>query len=502
MRASRACQAARWRGPRRWRRRHRAEARDRDASGPSTEAMASPRKGAPLWKAMTTETVGVSAADVIGKGGSARIWGRRLSDGARPGHHPAAVIPAAASAAQGFSAPQREWAGNRRPPSPLRPVPPSRRIWPGIWHAMTVPKGTHRRNGMAQRPPSCRASARAPVARPAGAHGAGGVLRGIRRARRQALVPLGRVVERAVDELRLVARAARVAGGLLTLEVRATADGLICGEVQSVGDYGYGTYEIRLRTGRGSGLNAAFFTYIGPVHDRAHHEIDIELLLRDTARPSLSTPSSKRCRSMAGRPSVCRCRATRPSISYAFTWRPDGITWFVDGGARAPHRTRRAAASAAAEDLRKPLEQRQFSRLDGALRRRRPCRRNCGSTGSPSRRSGRPASSRTPSPARRIEDDPGHGAIRTVQRAGARPAPRHARRPRSRRWRWSRSSARSRRWSSWPADWRRWRCARARRCSTSWNIRWLMVLPALCMASVLWSEAPGATLRAGHPADA
>jgi exopolysaccharide production protein ExoQ len=27
--------------------------------------------------------------------------------------------------------------------------------------------------------------------------------------------------------------------------------------------------------------------------------------------------------------------------------------------------------------------------------------------------------------------------------------------------------------------------------------RWLMVLPALCMASVLWSEAPSTTLRAG-----
>jgi hypothetical protein len=27
--------------------------------------------------------------------------------------------------------------------------------------------------------------------------------------------------------------------------------------------------------------------------------------------------------------------------------------------------------------------------------------------------------------------------------------------------------------------------------------RWLLLLPAVCMASVLWSEAPGASLRAG-----
>jgi endo-1,3-1,4-beta-glycanase ExoK len=120
-----------------------------------------------------------------------------------------------------------------------------------------------------------------------------------------------------------------VAGGLLTLEVRDTSDGLICGEVQSVGDYGYGTYEIRMRTGRGSGLNAAFFTYIGPVHGRAHHEIDIELLLRDTKAVTFNS-------FVDGVP-VNGGAVGLPVPSdgafhhYAFTWRPDGITWVVDG---------------------------------------------------------------------------------------------------------------------------------------------------------------------------
>jgi endo-1,3-1,4-beta-glycanase ExoK len=56
-----------------------------------------------------------------------------------------------------------------------------------------------------------------------------------------------------------------------------------CGEIQTRLAYGYGTYEARLKTPGGSGLNGAFFTYIGPQQGKPHDEIDFEVLLKDTS---------------------------------------------------------------------------------------------------------------------------------------------------------------------------------------------------------------------------
>jgi endo-1,3-1,4-beta-glycanase ExoK len=129
--------------------------------------------------------------------------------------------------------------------------------------------------------------------------------------------------------------AARVSGGVLVLEVRATDAGLICGELQTTAVYGYGTYEVRMRTGAGSGLNAAFFTYIGPVHDRAHHEIDIEVLLRNPGAVTFNTFFDGA--PFSGAEAALGTPSDAEFTSYAFTWAPDGISWFVNG---APvHRT-------------------------------------------------------------------------------------------------------------------------------------------------------------------
>lgn len=123
--------------------------------------------------------------------------------------------------------------------------------------------------------------------------------------------------------------AVRVADGHLRLHARRTAPGIICGEVQSRAEHGYGTYEVRLRSGRGSGLNAAFFTYVGPVHGRDHHEIDIEILTRDTGAVTFNTYVAGAAQSGG------RAPLAPPSDAgfrtYAFDWRPDGIAWFVDG---------------------------------------------------------------------------------------------------------------------------------------------------------------------------
>lgn len=54
-----------------------------------------------------------------------------------------------------------------------------------------------------------------------------------------------------------------------------------CGEIQTRTAFGYGTFEARLKTPIGSGLNAAFFTYIGPQQGKPHDEVDFEVLLKD-----------------------------------------------------------------------------------------------------------------------------------------------------------------------------------------------------------------------------
>ncbi len=129
--------------------------------------------------------------------------------------------------------------------------------------------------------------------------------------------------------------AVRVEDGHLILEISEGADGLQCGEIQSRSEFGYGTFEVRMRTGAGSGLNAAFFTYIGPVHDRTHEEIDVEILLRDPETVTFNSfvdgvPHN-------GGTAPLTARSDDAFHSYAMHWTPDGITWFVDG--RQVHQT-------------------------------------------------------------------------------------------------------------------------------------------------------------------
>jgi endo-1,3-1,4-beta-glycanase ExoK len=123
-----------------------------------------------------------------------------------------------------------------------------------------------------------------------------------------------------------------VKDGMLTLGFAKRANekrDYTCGEIQSRHVYGYGTYEARFRTSTGSGLNAAFFTYIGPHHDKPHDEIDFEVLTRDTTAVSLNTY-------VGGAPeNGKRVPLPQPAnvgfITYSFVWNEDGIRWFVDG---------------------------------------------------------------------------------------------------------------------------------------------------------------------------
>jgi endo-1,3-1,4-beta-glycanase ExoK len=127
-------------------------------------------------------------------------------------------------------------------------------------------------------------------------------------------------------------RAVNVADGILRLSFLPKEWGMathLCGEIQTKAIYHHGTYEARIRTAKGSGLNAAFFTYIGPVHKAPHDEIDFEVLTRDTGRVSLNTYVN-------GEPQNGTTVPVNPPTdqgfhTYAFKWQPDSIRWFVDG---------------------------------------------------------------------------------------------------------------------------------------------------------------------------
>ncbi|MGL4237190.1 family 16 glycosylhydrolase [Tabrizicola sp.] len=128
-------------------------------------------------------------------------------------------------------------------------------------------------------------------------------------------------------------RAIDVVDGILKLSFLPGGEGMskkhFCGEIQSNAIYHHGTYEARIRTAKGSGLNAAFFTYIGPVHKQPHDEIDFEVLTRDTGSVSLNT-------FVDGKPQNGTTVPVDPPTDqdfhiFSFTWGPNDIRWFIDG---------------------------------------------------------------------------------------------------------------------------------------------------------------------------
>ena len=102
-----------------------------------------------------------------------------------------------------------------------------------------------------------------------------------------------------------------------------------CAEINTHDRFGYGTFEASLKTGTGSGMNAAFFTYIGPIHKSPHHEIDFEILTRDPSRVGLNTYVNGEPQN--GKTVEVPSGANSDFTHYAFVWEPDRIRWYVDG---------------------------------------------------------------------------------------------------------------------------------------------------------------------------
>jgi len=107
-----------------------------------------------------------------------------------------------------------------------------------------------------------------------------------------------------------------------------------CGELQTRKAYGHGTYEARLKTPTGSGLNAAFFTYIGSEQSKPHDEIDFEILLRDTGKVDTTTfvnGKSGDGKVGSGQSVPLPHASSSDFITYAFTWEQNRLRFYIDG---------------------------------------------------------------------------------------------------------------------------------------------------------------------------
>ena len=130
---------------------------------------------------------------------------------------------------------------------------------------------------------------------------------------------------------------AKVAGGQLNVGFAPKPKGdrqYRCGEIQTKTAYGYGTYETRMKTPAGSGLNAAFFTYIGPQQSKPHDEIDFEVLLANTAQVDTTTfvkGKSGDGTTGSGQSHPLPGPSDADFITYAFTWEKDRIRFYIDG---------------------------------------------------------------------------------------------------------------------------------------------------------------------------
>ncbi|MGV8855787.1 MAG: family 16 glycosylhydrolase [Devosia sp.] len=130
---------------------------------------------------------------------------------------------------------------------------------------------------------------------------------------------------------------ARVADGQLHIGFAPLPKGdrqYRCGEIQTRTAFGFGTFEARMKTPSGSGLNAAFFSYIGAEQSKPHDEIDYEVLLRNTAQVDTTTfvnGKSGDGKVGSGQSLVLPGPSDGDFITYAFTWEPDRIRFYIDG---------------------------------------------------------------------------------------------------------------------------------------------------------------------------
>jgi endo-1,3-1,4-beta-glycanase ExoK len=116
----------------------------------------------------------------------------------------------------------------------------------------------------------------------------------------------------------------------LTLEQRQTKDrAYVCGEVQTKARFGYGTYEVRMKTATGPGLNSAFFSYIGPTDKKPWDEIDFEVLGKNSSQVQVNQYVNGK----GGNEKLVLVAsgADKGFNDYAFIWESNRLRYFVNG---------------------------------------------------------------------------------------------------------------------------------------------------------------------------
>jgi endo-1,3-1,4-beta-glycanase ExoK len=124
----------------------------------------------------------------------------------------------------------------------------------------------------------------------------------------------------------------RVAGGMLDLRLTRAPErptGFACPEIRTYARLGYGTYEARIRTAAGAGLNTAMFTYSGKPLTPVHDEIDFEFLGKSPGTVQLNYFVGGQ--GNHGSVPALGHDGSGTFTRIAFVWLPESIRWYVDG---------------------------------------------------------------------------------------------------------------------------------------------------------------------------
>lgn len=101
------------------------------------------------------------------------------------------------------------------------------------------------------------------------------------------------------------------------------------GEFRSNDLYGYGRYEVMMKAMRNEGVVSSFFTYTDEWDNHPWDEIDVEILGKDPTKVQFNYFTSG-----VGNHEYLYDLGFDASAgfhTYAFEWREDSITWYVDG---------------------------------------------------------------------------------------------------------------------------------------------------------------------------
>lgn len=107
-----------------------------------------------------------------------------------------------------------------------------------------------------------------------------------------------------------------------------TSKSFTSGQVQRVGWYGYGRYEVIMQPSAGDGLVSAFYVYTGAHFGDTHEEIDIEFLGRNTNKIHLNRFRDGNSMAKPVWADLDYDASETPRL-YAFEWSKDSIVWYA-----------------------------------------------------------------------------------------------------------------------------------------------------------------------------